>query len=338
MAELLISSQNFKHNLNLITQFLDCQDNLALVLKDNAYGHGLREIAGLARESGIESVFVKNEAEALQIKNYFKHITAFYGEVSPQSPSNIYQCVQSLQTLQEISPLRGFELEVNCGMNRNGIPAHSLNKAFEIIAKRGLKLIGIFTHNGFGDEGGEEFLLQEGNTKKIKEEALSLCTHYNLPLPRFHSLNTSGTFRGSGIKEIVRVGIGAYGYGCECFELPLKPIASLWADKICSHSLKKGEKIGYGGMWEMPKDGVVSSYDLGYGDGLFRINENTRGQLLCSSGEQILPRMSMDCFSAMSEKERICLFRDVREWAKFFDTIPYEILTKLSPSIRRKVI
>ena len=70
MAELLISSQNFKHNLNLITQFLDCQDNLALVLKDNAYGHGLREIAGLARESEIESVFVKNEAEALQIKNY----------------------------------------------------------------------------------------------------------------------------------------------------------------------------------------------------------------------------------------------------------------------------
>lgn len=339
MAELLINSQNFKYNLNLITQHLDCQDNLALVLKDNAYGHGLREIAGLARESGIESVFVKNEAEALQIKNHFKHITAFYGEISPQSPSNIYQCIHSLQTLQEISPLRPFELEVNCGMNRNGIPMHSLSNAFEIIAKRGLKLIGVFTHNGFGDEGGEEFLLQEGNTKKVRNEVISLCTHHNLPLPRFHSLNTSGVLRGSGVREIVRVGIGAYGYACDSLNLhSLKPIASLWADKICSHSLKKGEKIGYGGIYEMPYDGVVSSYDLGYGDGLFRINERSKGKLLCSNGEQILPRMSMDCFSALSKEDKICVFNDVREWAKFFDTIPYEILTKLSPFIKRKVI
>lgn len=339
MAELIIDSQKFKHNLNLISSFLSSPQNLALVLKDNAYGHGLKEMAGLARKNGIESVFVKNELEALQIKNYFKHITAFYGEISPQSPSNIYQCVQSLQTLQEISPLRGFELEVNCGMNRNGISMHSLSNAFEIIAKRGLKLVGVYTHNGFGDEGGEGLALQENNSKNIKEEVQKLCARYNLALPRFHSLNTSGTLRNNGANEIVRVGIGAYGYACECFALPsLKPIASLWADRICSHTLKAGNKIGYGGAYEIPYDGVVSSYDLGYGDGLFRIDERTQGKLLCSSGEQILPRMSMDCFSALSDRDKLCLFSDVREWAKFFGTIPYEILTKLSPFIKRKVI
>lgn len=340
MAELLISSQAFKHNLNLISQHLSTPKNLALVLKDNAYGHGLKEMAGLARENGIESVFVKNESEALQIKNDFKHITAFYGGVSPQSPSNIYQCVQSLQTLQEISPLRGFELEVNCGMNRNGLPPSELERAFRLIAQRGLRLIGVFTHNGFGDEGGEGFKTQETTSQQIKQDILSLCAKHNLPTPRFHSCNSSGTFRQEEISEIVRVGLAGYGYLCTDFgaSLGLKPIASLWAEKICSHSLKKGEKIGYGGGWEMPCDGVVSSYDLGYGDGLFRISENTQGRLLCTDGEQILPRMSMDCFSALSEKKRICLFSDVREWAKFFGTIPYEILTKLSPFIKRKVL
>lgn len=340
MAELLINSQAFKHNLNLISKHLSPTQSPALVLKDNAYGHGLKEMAGLARENGIESVFVKNESEALQIKNTFKHITAFYGNVSEDAPSNIYQCVQTLQTLQTISPTRGFELEVNCGMNRNGLSPQNLKEAFKIIAKRDLRLIGVFTHNGFGDEGGEEMDRQENLSKEIQAQVLELCSSLALPTPRFHFHNSSGTFRKKNIEEIVRVGIAGYGYLCSSHPLceELKPIASLWADKICSHSLKKGEKIGYGGAGVMPCDGVVSSYDLGYGDGLFRIHEHTHGKLLCDEGEQILPRMSMDCFSTLSEKEKICLFRDVRGWARFFDTIPYEILTKLSPFIKKRVL
>lgn len=340
MAELLIDSQAFKHNLNLISQHLAPSLTPALVLKDNAYGHGLKEIAGLARENGIESVFVKNEPEALQIQHYFKHITAFYGEVSHDAPSNIYQCVQTLETLQSITPSRGIELEVNCGMNRNGIPLSSLKEAFEIIAKRGLKLIGVFTHNGFSDEGGLEMQEQEKLSRKIQTQVLELCSTLILPIPRFHFHNSSGTFRKDNIQEIVRIGIAGYGYLCSSHPLgtQLKPIASLWADRICSHFLKRGEKIGYGGIWEMSEDGIVSSYDLGYGDGLFRVSESTLEKVLCADGEQILPRMSMDCFTTLGQKEKICLFRDVRDWARVFKTIPYEILTKLSPFIKKRVL
>lgn len=340
MAELLINSQAFKHNLNLISKHLSPTLTPALVLKDNAYGHGLKEMAELAKENGIESVFVKNEFEALQIYQHFKHITAFYGEISQESPSNIYQCVQTLATLENIAPTRGFELEVNCGMNRNGISVDSLKNAFEIIAKRKLNLIGVFTHNGFGDEGGEDLKQQEKNSEQIKQEVITLCASHNLPLPRFHSCNSSGTFRQKQNKDIVRIGLAGYGYLCaEIDHLPeLQPIASLWADKICTHFLRKGQKIGYGGIWQMQEDGFVSSYDLGYGDGLFRVSEYTQEKIFCSEGEQILPRMSMDCFSALSQKERICLFRDVRTWAKAFRTIPYEILVKLSPFIKRRVI
>ncbi|RDU69691.1 alanine racemase [Helicobacter cholecystus] len=340
MAEVLINSQYFKHNLNLISKHLFNRQTLALVLKDNAYGHGLREIASLARENGIESVFVKNEFEALQIKNDFKHITAFYGSISHDSPNNIYQSVQTLTTLKNLSTNRGFELEINCGMNRNGIHPTQLKDAFAIIAKRNLKLIGVFSHNGFSDEGGECMKMQEDTSLEVQRQVLDLCSFYSLPTPRFHFHNSSGTFRKKNIQELVRIGIAGYGYLCANHPLcaELKPIASLWADKICSHQLKKGERIGYGGVWQMPNDGVVSSYDLGYGDGLFRISEYTKKKLYCAEGEQILPRMSMDCFSTISQKERICLFRDVREWAEIFETIPYEILTKLSPFIKRRIV
>ena len=83
-------------------------------------------------------------------------------------------------------------------------------------------------------------------------------------------------------------------------------------------------------------------YDLGYADGLFRydgkgileLNERTKdGKKAC-----LLGRMSMDSFSCADLGERVCVFDDARVWAKFFDTIEYEILAKLSPFIPRVLV
>ncbi|HCD73266.1 MAG TPA: alanine racemase, partial [Helicobacter sp.] len=57
-----------------------------------------------------------------------------------------------------------------------------------------------------------------------------------------------------------------------------------------------------------------------------------------AKGYQILPRLSMDCFSCLCDEPRICVFDDVSELAKAFGTISYEILTHLSPSIKRTII
>ena len=86
----------------------------------------------------------------------------------------------------------------------------------------------------------------------------------------------------------------------------------------------------------MEKDGVFSTYDVGYGDGLFRVGAEQ--SLCCASGEQILPVMSMDCFSCQSRREEICVFDDVSAWARAFHTIPYMILTHLSPALKRVVV
>ena len=46
----------------------------------------------------------------------------------------------------------------------------------------------------------------------------------------------------------------------------------------------------------------------------------------------------MDSFSLADVGERVCVFDDARVWAKFFKTIEYDILVKLSPFIKRKVV
>lgn len=340
MAKLLIRSSFFKHNLDLIASHTNAKDKLALVLKDNAYGHGIKEIATLAQDYGIKSVFVKNQVEALQIKDSFEHITALYGNITPSAPLNIYQTIHSLKTLQEIPSHRPIELKINTGMNRNGIECHQIQEAMTLILKRKIKLIGIFSHNGYGDDGGEEMQSQHKKSLEIKEYIKHLSQTLGFPLPRFHFLSSSGALRQKEVQEdLIRVGIASYGYLCAPLPIAsqLKPIASLWATQISTRTLHCGDKVGYSGAGIMPHKGEISTYDLGYGDGLFRLNEN-HPKLYCADGEEILPRISMDCFSSLSSKEEICVFKDAWEWAKTFNTTPYEILVKLSPFIHRELI
>ena len=393
MAQIRLDSKAFSHNLNAIAQALknsiDTAPNLtnqspkstlesshksksilpklALVMKDNAYGHGLLQIAQLAKENDIDCVFVKNYDEALALQGIFSHITILYGEAPLDCASNIYRSIASLESLKKLEkdfqsfpkkidlPL-GIELKCNIGMNRNGIQKDDLDEAFEILARligeKSIRLVGVFAHNGYGDNGGAEaqdFAKSQANFYEIKRRLRDFCNALQIPLPRFHSLSTTGALREKAQAKtqkyepelcdtLVRIGIGAYGYHTAEFPLgiTLKPVLSLWASKIATQKLHKGDKIGYGGASIVSKDGTFSTYDVGYGDGLFRLGKGM-SKLHCASGEEILPVMSMDCFSCESKREEICVFSDVGEFARVFGTIPYVILTHLSPFIPRVI-
>ncbi len=342
MAEILIDSKAYKNNLDIISNHLGSKQKLGIVLKDNAYGHGLKEIAKLAHEYGIKSVFVKNELEAQKIKDLFEHITILYGNVSKHSQKNFHPVVHAESHLDAIAPKTSIELKVNIGMNRNGINPSNLQDMIIKILDKKIQLFGVFAHNGYGDDAGEDFIKSQRIFETIKQEVLTLAHKKGIKPPRFHSLNSSGTLRTQNIDDdLVRIGIASYGYLTTDFPLDcskqLQPVASLWADKICTHFLKKGAKIGYSGATMLDCDSYVSTYDIGYGDGLFRF-DGSQKKIFSADGFLLLPKSSMDCFSALSTKERICVFHDARELAEIFHTIPYEILTNLSPFIKRRIL
>ncbi|PAF48451.1 alanine racemase [Helicobacter sp. 12S02634-8] len=342
MAEILINSRFFKNNLDTITAHIKDKNKLALVLKDNAYGHGLEQIATLAHNYGIKNVFVKNESEALKIAHLFEYVTALYGSLSPHSPRNIALSINAPEALENIKAGAYVELKVNTGMNRNGIPISALESFVSNILHKKLHLLGVFAHNAYGDETGGDFEKAQKNFLQVKQTITYLSNKLGFPLPRFHTLSSSGTLRSAVIDDdLVRIGIGAYGYLGNTFPLPiadsLKPIASLWADKICEQHLLKGSKIGYGGKSILDQDTTISTYDVGYGDGLFRHNGN-KGTLTTAEGYLILPITSMDCFSCISRAKRVCVFDNAQLLAQMLDTIPYEILTNLSPFIKRTII
>jgi alanine racemase len=336
MSLIEISRKNFVYNINQIVQKTQSHEKIALVLKDNAYGHGLTLMASLAVEVGIRHAVVRTVTEAMAIHEQFETVLVLSDTPKTYLGEKIHIAINDVRHLDAIPTGTSVELKVDTGMHRNGIMPAEFLPAIEAIEAKGLKLVGVMTHYRSADEMGSEFFWQ----RKVFEHIRNLAEREKIVDIRWHSCNSAALFRTQHFDEdIARVGIAAYG----CLEMPkpfntphLKPVMSLWAERISTRTIRSTERIGYGGEGSVSKGGMVSTYDIGYGDGWLR--GSAQHPYCLPNGQKILGRVSMDAISLEGSDERVCLFDDARQTAKQFGTIPYDILVKLSPSIQRVVV
>ena len=227
-------------------------------------------------------------------------------------------------------------MKVDTGMHRNGIALGELNEALELIEKSELQLVGVMTHYRSADELGSELFWQQKQFETVKQRVKEA----GFTDIRVHSHNSAAILRTKHFNEdLVRVGIGAYGYSelHDAFdEVALRPVLSLHAKKVSSRELKAGERIGYGGDFIATENMIVSTYDLGYGDGWCR--GDAQKPYITSEGLPVLGRVSMDFISLASEKDEICVMNDAQVAAKKLGTISYEITTALSTELPKEVI
>jgi len=342
MAKITINSKNYFHNLELLCEKAGGIDRLMVVVKDNAYGHGLEIMAKLASEYGIKKAAVKNIKEALHVEPLFDEVLILADHPPLQrQKSNISYAVHSLESLKKFPKNSNIHLNIDTGMHRNGISMSETREALKTIRDNSLNLKGVFTHFRSADDINGELFWQQENWKKAKKEAKESIRKIGLDMPNFHSCNSSALLRSSKTidDDFARCGIATYGYthiDKSIATYDLKPVLSLYAHKLSTRELKKRQKVGYGGVFEARDDMVISTYDIGYGDGFFRYDG--LGDLSIANGQKILGRVSMDSLCIEGRADEICLFDDVRTNAKQFNTITYEILTKLMPWIRREVV
>ena len=338
MAFITLNKNNFFNNLDIISKRSKAKDKIALVLKDNAYGHGLLEVASLAQEYGISRAVVQSVAEAKKIEDFFEYILVLADFPKEKSKKTRYT-INDIKTIKQFPKNTKVELKVDTGMHRNGIAMSELEAAFEMIKKQELRLEAVFTHHGCADEPGEFFDLQNRNFDEVKRSSKELAKKYGFGELRFHSCNSAALFRTENFDEdMARVGIAAYG----CMQLPsafdekaLKPVLSLFAKKISSRELKKGDRVGYGATYTADKDCVVSSYDFGYGDGFLRVCSNNYST---PNNIKLLGRISMDNSSFLSDENELLIFDDARVVAREAKTIGYEVLTSLKADIKRVLV
>jgi alanine racemase len=338
MAYITLNKTHFFNNLDIIARKTKTKDKIALVLKDNAYGHGLIEMATLAREYGITKAVVQTENEAQQITEFFESVLALAAVQSAPHPKIRYT-INEPASIEKFAKNTKVHLKVDSGMHRNGIAPDELRSAFEKISRQGLLLEAVFTHHRSADELSSEWFWQKQNFAMIKEEAKELAQEFGFAPLAFHSSNSAALMRESDFDEdMARVGIAAY--GCMDLSSPLDvegflPVLSVYAKRNSSRLVKKGQRIGYGGLYESDKAQIVSNYDFGYGDGFFRCLSE---KYITPEGKKLLGRISMDNSSFVAEDEELLIFDNASDLAKIVGTISYEILTSLKPELQRVVV
>ena len=338
MPYITLNKNNFFNNLNIIANKTKDIDKIALVLKDNAYGHGIIEISQMAQEYGIKKCIVQNSEEAIEVESYFDYVL-----VLADFPKEVNDKIR--YTINDISQISKFpkgtkvELKVDSGMHRNGISPDELYTAFARIKEHELTLEAVLTHHRNADALTSEWFWQNEVFKKVKAHSVKLASEFKVGKLRFHSCNSAALFRVKNIDEdMVRVGIAAYG----CMVLPkalevegFRPVLSLYAQKISTRRLNISQGVGYGATYIADKACSVSNYDFGYGSGFLRACSNS---YVTPKGFELVGRVSMDNSSFICDEEEILIFNNAIDAAKYAKTISYEVLTSLKADIRRRVI
>ena len=145
MAYCKINKENYFYNLSKVEQKIGI-DKIAVVVKNNAYGHGINEISKLANEYGIKHSITISVNEAVKISHLFESVLVLQDIPKGQVSDNIIITINSIETICKLSPNTKVELEIDTGMNRNGISINQINEALNQIIEYDLKLNGVFTH------------------------------------------------------------------------------------------------------------------------------------------------------------------------------------------------
>lgn len=335
MGTIKLSREALKHNLDIIAHQVGGKDKIAVVLKDNAYGHVAVLIAQAASRYGVKHAVVRLEREALEIAEYFDSVLIL-GEIATCTHPKLSYALNSLEEIASYPKGTRIELKIDTGMHRNGIAPQQIEEAFAKMAEQGLVCVGMMSHFRAADTLSSEWYWQRRTFDTLKPTALRLAEQYGWKL-RFHISNSAGTFRSMQCSDdMVRVGIALYG----CLQMDptlpqptFKSVLSLWGNRIATRVVKAGQRIGYNGIYEAQNDEVISTYDVGYANGLDRLASN---RFTTPEGIALRGRISMDNAAFSSDKEELLIFDNANEYARSVGTIGYEILACLDKDLKRE--
>jgi alanine racemase len=346
---------NFRH-LSLINKNI----KVAPVLKSNAYGHGIVEVASIL--DPIKPVFfcVDSIYEAYQLYGAkFKTPILITGYVNPENlriktlPFSyaVFDIVQ-LRGILASQPKAKVHLFVDTGMHREGIRGEELEEFIKKLTRQEKESIdGLMSHLAFAEEP------KNVDTKKQLFQfklSLEILKKYSISPKWIHFANSSGLINnkklGLSFTNVARTGLALYGIS-SVNNKGLRQVLELKTHVVQVKKIKKGEKVGYDFTYESKKDGVVAVLPIGYNDGVDR-KLSSRGIVLIKNKRcPIIGRVSMNLTVVDVSKvdnikvgDEVTVFsnenseNNIENTARIVDTIPYGVLIHLERSTKRKII
>jgi alanine racemase len=229
-------------------------------------------------------------------------------------------------------------------MNRLGFSANDIPSLVEKIDnQQGVTVKSVFSHLA-GSDSSKLDDFTESQIQRFKEEASFLEKELEYPVLK-HILNSAGIERFPEAQlDMVRLGIGLYGIS-SVNKNALKPVATLKTHILQIREVKQTETVGYNRNGTLRRDSRIACLPIGYADGLDRRFGNRNGYVLIADKKcPFIGNICMDiCMvdvtdTPAKEGDEAIIFGEkltIEELAEQLQTIPYEILTSISPRVKR---
>ncbi|MGA2015583.1 MAG: alanine racemase [Opitutaceae bacterium] len=362
-----------ERNLRLIRASLPAHIRYVAVVKADAYGHGLQQVAGRLMHAGADLFAVANITEAAQVRELGPGWPILV--LSPLLPDEDryvaeYDLAVTVSTEDEV---RRFDaagraagrpipvhLKIDTGMGRLGVwHEEAPRMARRISASAHLRLAGVFTH--FASPDTDPDFTEEQRRRFLA--ALDACGLPGLPAGGLlvHADNSAGleTMHGRSPFNAVRIGLLQFGIlphpGSFLSQVRTEPVFSFRTRVGIVKRLPAGTTVSYGRTRTLERASDVAVLCAGYGDGIPRSVSNRASVLIRGVRCPVLGRVTMDqtvvdttdVGGVSCGDEAVIVGRQgaaeisVGEFSAWADTIPWETLcsvTKRVPRVYRTVL
>ncbi len=340
------------------------------VVKGNAYGHGLQQVAALCDKSrGVDALCVVSLSEALELIDLGIQkpilILAIYDfdtkRLSRAISKNVAFPLYTLEQAKVLSklakklskPVR-VHIKIDTGASRIGLVPHEALSFVRHVSSSYPQLVleGIWSHYA-SSESDKRYTDQQ---TKIFQNVVAHLKDNGFSIPVQHiACSASAILKPNTAGNALRLGISLYGlYSTQHPVKSIKLKAALsWHTTVMQvKHLSAGTKISYGGTFTTKRATKLAVLPVGYADGLPRALSNIGSVLIngvrCPIRGRVCMNLTMvDVTAAGSVKagDRVVLIGtygkatiQAEELAKQAGTIHYEIVTRINPLITRFVL
>jgi alanine racemase len=365
LNRILLDKARLLHNVQLI-QAQHPGTAVIPVLKGNAYGHGIAEVARILNDAPIDMLAVDGYFEADRMRYISKHRILVMGYILPENfhlldfkrCSFVIQDTASLHALGKLRRRVRVHAELNTGMNRLGLQPDELDEYLQVLKQYpNLELEGVMTHLADADnEHDDRFTTKQA---RAFDTAVETIWAYGFKPRIIHIAQTAGSTKAhSTTANAMRIGIGTYGINPLQPRDPqhdqlvdLQPVLALKSTIIKVIELQKGDKVSYNCTFTAPKAMRIGVLPLGYYEGVQRALSNSG---CCTAGRRVLPivgRVCMDHTMIDISGTDLGVYDEVdvisNDSAKPNSVLglqaghglfAYSTLTGLSESIRREIV
>lgn len=349
------------HNYRYLTSKLNPGTKVMAIVKAFGYGSDAVQAAEELARLGVDyfAVAYVNEGVALRDAGIETPVLVLH----PQ-PDNfeilIDRCLEP--TLYSTRIFKAFvsaaeekaqenypvHIKFNTGLNRLGFLDTDIDWIVEnLVRTKTVKAVSLFSHLAASEDIQErEFTLQQINQfRRISEEVIQKLGYS----PLLHQSNTSAIINyPEAYFDMVRTGIGLYGYGnSEAEDKHLKPVATLKSVISQIHEIEPGETVGYNRAYRAKGHEKTATIPLGHADGISRQLGNEIGSVLIHGKKiPIIGNVCMDMLMVnvtgvdCKEGDEVIILGENQtavELAEAMGSISYELLTAISQRVKRVI-